>query len=72
LSKGLTEKKSILFRRTLNDVKNLKAGDVLTKENLRAIRPGLGLPTKYLEVMLGQRVLQNVDRGTALVWEILK
>jgi sialic acid synthase SpsE len=71
LSKGLTEKKSILFRRTLNDVKNLKAGDVLTKENVRAIRPGLGLPTKYLEVVLGMKVKHNIECGTALKWDLI-
>ncbi len=52
-------------------VQDLKAGDVLTCENVRAIRPGLGLPTKYLEVVLGKIVKKDVKRGTALVWEIL-
>ena len=42
----------------------------LTKDNVRAIRPGLGLPTKYLEVVLGKTVNQDVRRGTPLVWEI--
>ncbi|MFZ2540706.1 MAG: pseudaminic acid synthase [Gallionella sp.] len=65
------EKKSIQFRRSLYLVKDLKAGDVLTRENLRAIRPGLGLPTKYLEVVLGKSVNRNVTRGTALAWDML-
>jgi len=63
-----TEKKSIQFRRSLYVVKDLKAGDILTKENLRAIRPGLGLPPKYLEQVLGKNVKQDVKRGTALGW----
>ena len=66
-----SEKKSIQFRRSLYVVKDLKAGDVLTKENVRAIRPGLGLPTKYLNVVLGKTVPQDVQRGTALGWELL-
>jgi N-acetylneuraminate synthase len=72
VSYGATEaeKKSIVFRRSLYIVKDLKAGDVLTKDNVRAIRPGLGLPTKYLEVVLGKRVARNALRGTALGWEI--
>ena len=61
-----TEKKSIQFRRSLYIVQDLKAGDVLTRENVRAIRPGLGLPTKYLGVVLGKTVNQDVKRGTAL------
>lgn len=65
------EKNSIQFRRSLYVVKNLKAGDVLTKENVRAIRPGLGLPTKYLEVFLGKKINQDIKRGTALRWELL-
>lgn len=60
------EKGSIQFRRSLYVVKDIKAGGVLTRENVRAIRPGLGLPTKYLEEVLGKTVKQDVKRGTAL------
>ena len=66
-----SEKKSIQFRRSLYVVQDVKAGDVLTRENVRAIRPGLGLPTKYLEHILGKTVKQNVKRGTALGWGLL-
>ncbi|NTW68475.1 MAG: pseudaminic acid synthase [Chlorobiaceae bacterium] len=66
------EKKSLLFRRSLYVVQDLKTGDVLTKENVRAIRPGLGLPTKYLEVVLGKSVQYDVRRGTALSWELFR
>ena len=70
---GVTEaeKKSLLFRRSLYVVKDLKAGDVLTNDNLRAIRPGLGLATKYLNVVLGKSILKDISRGTALTWELL-
>lgn len=73
VSYGATEKekKSIVFRRSLYVVKDLNAGDVLTRENVRAIRPGLGLPTKYLDVVLGKRVKQDLHRGTALTWDVL-
>jgi len=64
------EKKSIQFRRSLYIVHDIKAGDVLTHENVRAIRPGLGLPTKYLEQVLGKTVKQDVKRGTALDWSL--
>ena len=65
------EKKSIQFRRSLYIVKDLKVGDVLTKENVRAIRPGLGLPTKYLDQVLCKTVKQDVARGTALSWRMI-
>lgn len=65
------EKKPLQYRRSLYVVQDLKAGDVLTKENLRAIRPGLGLPTKHLEVVLGKTVKRDVKRGTALTWDSL-
>jgi pseudaminic acid synthase len=65
------EKKSLQYRRSLYVVQDIKAGGVLTKENLRAIRPGLGLPTKYLEAVLGKTVNQDVKRGTGVTWELL-
>ncbi len=65
------EMKSIQFRRSLYVVQDLKAGDVLTRESLRAIRPGLGLPPKYFEQVLGKAVKLNVKRGTALAWSML-
>jgi len=65
------EKGSIQFRRSLYVVKDLKAGEVLTRDNVKPIRPGLGLPTKYLEQVLGKAVKRDVKRGTALAWEML-
>jgi pseudaminic acid synthase len=73
VSYGVTEaeKKSLVFRRSLYVVCNLKAGDSLTRDNVRAIRPGLGLPTKYLEIVLGKTVKKDVQRGTGLTWDLL-
>jgi len=65
------EKKSLKFRRSLYIVQDLKAGDILTQENVRAIRPGLGLPTKYLGIVMGKIVKHDVERGTALDWGLL-
>jgi N-acetylneuraminate synthase len=66
------EKGSLQFRRSLYVVRDLNAGDVLTRENVRAIRPGLGLAPKYLDRVLGRRVARDLKRGTALSWEVLK
>ncbi|MBF0162624.1 MAG: pseudaminic acid synthase [Magnetococcales bacterium] len=65
------EKKSLLFRRSLYITQDLQAGDPLTPDNLRAIRPGLGLPPKYLPILLGKRVSQAVRRGTPMHWDLL-
>lgn len=65
------EKGSLQFRRSLYVVQDIKAGDVLTRENLRAIRPGLGLSTKYLGIVLGRTVNQDIRRGTALGWRLI-
>ena len=63
------ETKSIQYRRSLYIVKDIKAGEVLTKENVRAIRPGLGLPTKYLPMLLGRSIKKDQKKGTALTWD---
>jgi pseudaminic acid synthase len=65
------EKKSVRFRRSLYVVTDLRAGDVLTQDNVRAIRPGLGLPTKYLGQVIGKTVKQDIKRGTALDWKMI-
>lgn len=65
------EKKSLMFRRTLYVTADLQPGDRLTPENLRAIRPGGGLPPKYLEVFMGQRVARAVKRGAPVGWDLL-
>lgn len=65
------ERKSLQFRRTLYITEPLQAGDVLTTANLRAIRPGLGLPPKFLEQFLGKKVVRDVPRGTPLGWDLI-
>lgn len=65
------EKESIQFRRSLYVVQDLKAGEVLTRENVRAIRPGLGLAPKYLETLLGKRVNRTVKRGEPLTLDLI-
>lgn len=65
------EKPSLKHRRSLYIVEDLQAGDVLTAENVRAIRPGLGLSPKFYEVMLGKRVKNSVAKGTPVAWNLL-
>jgi N-acetylneuraminate synthase len=65
------EAKSLMFRRSLYIVKDMQAGEKLTADNVRAIRPGLGLPTKYLEQVLGKNLAKAVAKGTALTWDLI-
>lgn len=71
---GITEqeKKSLQFRRSLYIVEDMKTGDVITEENMRCIRPGLGLAPKYYDTLLGRRVTCDIKRGTAVNWDMLK
>ncbi|MFV8826476.1 pseudaminic acid synthase [Alkalihalobacterium sp. APHAB7] len=62
---------SLKHRRSLYIAEDLQPGDVLTKENVRAIRPGLGLPPKYIEQLLGKKVKQSVKKGTPLQLDLL-
>jgi|TARA_B100002003_G_scaffold104853_1_gene97349 N-acetylneuraminate synthase len=64
------EKGSLTFRRSLYIAKDMKKGDVLDKENLRIVRPGLGLPPKYHEVILGRKINRDVKKGTPVEWNI--
>jgi pseudaminic acid synthase len=66
------EKESLRYRRSLYIVEDLKPGDVLTTRNVRAIRPGLGLPPKHLDEIIGKQVAKPVSKGTPLSWEILE
>jgi len=65
------ERKSLVFRRSVYVSKNLEAGDVLTRDNLRCVRPGHGLSPKYYEMLLGRRVNRPVLMGTPMDWTLL-
>lgn len=65
------EKDSTKFRRSLYIGEDLKAGDRLTNENVRNVRPGLGLPPKYYDLIIGKRIKHDIKKGTPLSWELL-
>ncbi len=58
------------FRHSLFVIKDMKQGDVFTEENVRSIRPGNGLPPKYIEYALGRRAAKGIKRGTPLTWDL--
>lgn len=65
------EAKSRIYRRSLFVVKDVKAGEVFTEENVSSIRPGYGLAPKHLKEVLGRRAIQDIRRGTPLSWELI-
>lgn len=69
---GTTSEESLLGRRSLYIVEDMKAGDILTAKNMKSIRPGLGLPPKYYDILLGKKVKYDIKRGTGITWEILE
>ncbi|MFJ2709986.1 pseudaminic acid synthase [Pseudomonas sp. NPDC087346] len=71
---GVTEaeRKSLVYRRSLYITADMAAGDPFTGDNLRAIRPGLGLPPKHTEAVLGRRARQAIKRGTPLDWSLVE
>lgn len=66
-----SEQKSLIFRRSLFVVADIKAGEVFTPDNVRSIRPGHGLHTRHLGDVLGRRAARDVERGTPLTWDLL-
>jgi pseudaminic acid synthase len=69
---SVAEQGSRVFRRSLYVVQDIAEGEVLSAANVRAIRPGYGLPPKFLQQVLGMRLNKPVLRGTALTWDMLK
>jgi pseudaminic acid synthase len=65
------EAKSRVFRRSLFVVKDVSAGELFTRHNVRSIRPGYGLHTRYLEEILGRAATREIQRGTPLAWEMV-
>lgn len=67
-----SEKESRRLRRSLYVVANVKSGDTLTSENIRAIRPGAGLQPKHLNEVLGKKFNRDLIAGTPLSFEVIK
>lgn len=59
------------FRRSVYFIKDMEAGEIITPAHIRRIRPGFGLPPKYFDQLIGKRVKEDVDRGTATDWELI-
>ncbi|MCB2078720.1 MAG: pseudaminic acid synthase [Novosphingobium sp.] len=64
------EEGSRQFRRSLYVARDVKSGEVLTKDNLRAVRPGYGLPPAMFDSLLGKRVARDLPAGTPASWDM--
>lgn len=65
------EQANMIFRRSLYAVDNIAPGETLTLNNVRSIRPSLGLAPKYLKTVLGRRATRFIPRGTPLSWDLI-
>jgi pseudaminic acid synthase len=66
-----SEQGNVQFRRSLYFVKDLKIGDTITHDAVRSVRPGFGLPPKFMGQIIGQSVNQNVTFGSPVKWDVL-
>jgi sialic acid synthase SpsE len=60
------------FRRSLFFVKDMKEGDIIDEKNVRSIRPGNGIHTKYYWDILGKKVKKDIELGTPVVWDLIE
>ena len=67
-----SEKENLKFRRSLYFVKDLSAGEMITDEAVRSVRPGYGLAPKHLREILGKRVIRDVSANTAATWDYIE
>ncbi len=65
------EKASRVFRRSLFIASDMKKGDIFDDHNLRSIRPGHGLHTRYLEQIIGKSISRDIEKGTPLTWDLI-
>lgn len=65
---GAADEGSVVFRRSLYAVADIAPGEVLTRDNVRSIRPGHGLAPRYLDLILGHKATRAVPRGTPIDW----
>ncbi len=67
-----SEQRSAAFRRSLYVVKPIRAGEALTADNVRSVRPANGLPPRHLPDVLGRRARRDLAAGTPLAWSLLE
>ena len=67
-----SERGSLVFRRSLYVVADVHRGETFSRDNVRSIRPGYGLPPKYLPDILGRQASRDIGRGEPFAWEMVE
>jgi sialic acid synthase SpsE len=65
------EKKSLIFRRSIYVSKNMEAGEEISHNNIKVVRPGNGLSPSFLEIIVGKKIKQRVTKGTPFSWDLI-
>ena len=65
------EVKTRIYRRSLFVVKDMITGEAFTAENVRSIRPGHGLHTRYLDEIIGRVASRDIQRGSPVTWDLV-
>ena len=60
------ERNSLFFKRSLYVTADMKKGDIFSEENIRSVRPNIGLPTKYFKTIIGKKAKEDIKEGTPL------
>lgn len=63
------EQASLKYRRSIYISRDVKAGELITAENIRIVRPGFGIAPKYYDILIGRRVNKDLSKGSAMSWE---
>ncbi len=66
------EKENLVFRRSIYCVRDIRAGEEITSDHIRVIRPGYGLAPRHLDDVLGRAARTDISRGTPLSWELVE
>ena len=66
-----SEQGNVKFRRSLYFVKDMKAGEAITRDSIRSVRPGFGLSPKHFDAVMGKRINRDVSDATPITWDVL-
>jgi len=67
-----SEAKNRIFRRSLYFVEDMEIGQMITKKHIKRLRPGFGLPPKFIEFFLNKKLKKSVERGDRVTWDCIK
>ena len=66
-----SERRTQVFRRSLFVIEAVRQGEIFSEKNIRSIRPGHGLHTRYLPQIVGKHASRDIERGTPMSWDLV-